>query len=52
MTKSSKIGGTEGEGDVGTARLWGSVIRAHFLSATGLDLRLTDGALGAGTRSL
>ena len=46
MTKSSKIGRTEGEGGVAIAELWGSVAGAHSLSATGLDVRLTDGALG------
>ena len=46
MTKSFKIEGIEGEGGVGMAGLWGSVAGAYVLSATGLDLRLTDGALG------
>ena len=46
MTKSSKMGGTEGEGGVGMAGLCGSVAGAHFMRATELDLRLTDGALG------
>ena len=30
---------------MGMAGLWGSIAGAHFLSATGLFLRLTDGAL-------
>ena len=45
MKTSSKIGGTEGEGGVDMAGLWGSVAGAHLLSATGVDLRLTDDAL-------